>query len=55
MLLEQLQFLLTPAGHALLAQTAETPVTPDTHLKLSDTLGRQIGALKAQAVLETVL
>jgi SAM-dependent methyltransferase len=55
MRLEELHFLLTPAGQGLLAQTAATPITPDSHLKLADQLRQQIGATRAQAVLETVL
>lgn len=53
--LSQFHFLLSPAGQAWLAQTAQTPVTPQNHLQLMMTLRQQLDPVLAQAVLETVL
>ena len=53
MTLDDLHFLLSPAGQALLAEVAATPITPANHLKLAAALRRQTEY--AQAVLETAL
>lgn len=53
MTLDDLHFLLSPAGQELLSETAVTPITPTTHLKTAARLRRQTE--HAQAVLETAL
>lgn len=51
--LDDLAFLLSPAGQKLLAETAVTPITPANHLQIAARLRRHTP--HAQAVLETVL
>lgn len=52
---DQLAFLLSPTGQALLAQTAVTPLTPHNHLQIIAHLRQEIEPALAQAVVETVV
>ncbi len=53
--LDDLTFLLSPAGQAHLAHLATTPITPHNHLSLAMALRQTLPPTQAQAVLETVL
>jgi SAM-dependent methyltransferase len=53
--IEELQFLLSGEGQILLAETAEPPITPETHLELASRLRNQIGPKRTHAILETTL
>jgi SAM-dependent methyltransferase len=53
--LHALHFLLSPAGQALLQETAATPITPANHLAIISRLRRRVAPELAQAVVETAL
>ena len=53
--LNEFQFLLTPDGQNLLAQTAKTLITPQNHLQMMMRLREQLDPAVAQAAVETVL
>lgn len=53
--LDDLHYLLTPAGERLLRETAVTPITSQNHLKIASTLRQRGEVAHAQAVMETVL
>ncbi|MFN2293842.1 MAG: class I SAM-dependent methyltransferase [Candidatus Promineifilaceae bacterium] len=50
----QWHFLLSEAGQRILAETAETPITEENHLRAASRLRQQIDPHLAQAVIETV-
>ncbi|NHZ72014.1 MAG: methyltransferase domain-containing protein, partial [Aquificales bacterium] len=53
--LQQFRTLLTPDGQALLAQIAQTPITPQNHLQIVTRLRQQLDPALAQALVETVM
>ena len=53
--LKEFHFLLTPQGQNLLAEMAQTAITPQNHLQIVARLRQQLDPVLAQAVLETVL
>lgn len=53
MTLDDLRFLLSPTGQALLAELP--PITPHNHLQLASRLRREVAPEHAQALLETAL
>jgi hypothetical protein len=55
MTLDDLAFLLSPAGQQWLAETAVPPITPQNHLQIASRLRQNLPPEQAQAVLETVL
>lgn len=52
---DDLRFLLSPAGQAVLAELAADPPTPDTQLAFAARLRERLGPDAAQAALETAL
>lgn len=55
MTLDDLQFLLSPAGERWLQETAVTTITPHNHLQIAAHLRQQLPPHHAQAVLETAV
>ncbi len=55
MILDDLQFLLSPEGERWLDETATTPITAHNHLQIAAQLRQQLPPQQAQAVLETVI
>jgi SAM-dependent methyltransferase len=55
MTLDDLAFLLSPAGQKWLAETAVPPITPQNHLQIASRLRQNLLPEQVQAVLETVL
>ncbi len=55
MTLDDLAFLLSPAGQQWLAETVVSPITPQNHLQIASRLRQNLLPEQAQAVLETVL
>ena len=53
--LDELRYLQSSEGRALLAELAAGPLTPDTHLALADRLRQRVGSDHAQAALEMAL
>lgn len=52
---EELEFVQSPAGRAILDELAAQPLTPDTHLATADRLRGQLEPALAVAVLETAI
>lgn len=55
MTLDDLQFLLSPAGERWLKESAVTPITPHNHLQIAAQLRQQLPPTQAQAIMETVI
>lgn len=55
MTLDDLHFLLAPAGQQWLAQLSQSAITPQTHLQLATQLRQTLTAPQTQALLETAL
>ena len=53
--LDTFSWLLTAARQQVLAETADTPLTPRNHLHIASQLRQRLAPEQAQAVLETVL
>ncbi len=52
---EELRFLLSAQGQAVLAELAAAPVSDDTHMAVAARLREQLGPERARAALETTL
>lgn len=52
---EELRFLLSGEGQAVLAEVAATPPTVDTHMAVAARLREQLGPARAQAIVDTAL